>query len=282
MSQTTRRISYVFLCTLPFLDLVIMGTRPLRIPGLYQAIGAVLFIAIVLAAWTLGASVIGSGAAAPRKLALAGVLLITPWAIMSLLWVGIGAPFQAATEENYMRFLVLVANSIIVASAFVVLKEALYEAGESFYSTIGFAASISAGVAYFVSNSMSLARSLEAMRGEATPPPILLGDLFSVIEFFACVLTYVATAVFAISFGQGRLLGRGAVRGFVIASSVLLFFLIMRGLSYPEISGDTVPWYTRPGVIVGIPAFPWLLPCLLGVVLLRRAGESGDDLGTSQ
>ena len=282
MSQTTRRISYVFLCTLPFLDLVIMGTRPLRIPGLYQAIGAVLFIAIVLAAWTLGASVIGSGAAAPRKLALAGVLLITPWAIMSLLWVGIGAPFQAATEENYMRFLVLVANSIIVASAFVVLKEALYEAGESFYSTIGFAASISAGVAYFVSNSMSLARSLEAMRGHATPPPILLDDLFSVMEFFACMLTYVATAVFAISLGRGRLLGRGAVRGFVIASSVFLLFLIMRGLSFPEISGHTAPWYTRPGVIVGIPAVPWLLPCLLGAILLRRAGESGNDLGVSQ
>jgi hypothetical protein len=50
--------------------------------------------------------------------------------------------------------------------------------------------------------------------------------------------------------------------------------MVMRGLSVPEISGNTAPWYTRPGVIVGIPAIPWIMPCLLGVVLLRRAGDA--------
>ena len=63
MDRTARRISYVFLCTLPFLDLVFVGVRALRIPGVYQAIGGVLFAVIVIAAWILGARVIGSGAA---------------------------------------------------------------------------------------------------------------------------------------------------------------------------------------------------------------------------
>ena len=87
------------------------------------------------------------------------------------------------------------------------------------------------------------------------------------------MLTYVTTAAFATSLGRARWLGRGAAGAYVMASAVLLLFLVMRGLTYPEISGNTAPWYTRPGVIAGIPAIPWIMPCLLGVVLLRRAGD---------
>jgi hypothetical protein len=172
-----------------------------------------------------------------------------------------------------MRFLVLLANAIVVASAFVALKEELYDAGERFYSTVGFAASIPAGAAYLVCISMSVARSVVALRGEATSSLDPLGEFYSVLEFVACVLTYVTTAAFATSLGRARWLGRGAARAYVMASAVLLLFLVMRGLSYPEISGSTAPWYTRPGVIAGIPAIPWIMPCLLGVVLLRRAGD---------
>src|ERR1700688_3894055 len=106
MNRTARRMGYIFLCTLPFLDLVVVGVRALRIPGIYQAIGGVLFAVIVIAAWILGARVIGSRGAGGRRLALAGALQIVPFAIISLLWVGLGAPFQATTRDNYMRFLV--------------------------------------------------------------------------------------------------------------------------------------------------------------------------------
>jgi len=34
-----------------------------------------------------------------------------------------------------------------------------------------------------------------------------------------------------------------------------------------------MPWYASPGFIVGIPAVPFIIPFLFGVVLLRRAGE---------
>ena len=50
MNRIARRISYIFLCTLPFLDLVVVGVRALRIPGVYQGIGGVLFAVIVIAA----------------------------------------------------------------------------------------------------------------------------------------------------------------------------------------------------------------------------------------
>ena len=274
MNPTARRISYVFLCALPFLDIALLGARPLRVSGLYQSIGGVLFAAIAVAAWILGVSVIRSAAASARKSALAGALLILPWAIMSLLWIGIGAPFQATAEENSMRFLVLVANSIVVAGAFVALKEALHDADERLYSTVGFAASVSAGVAYLFCNSMMFAYANVAMRGDVSPTPAIFGDLYGMLEFVACVLTYTTTAAFAMSLAEARWLGRGAARAYVIASAVLVSLLVMRGVAYPEISTNTAPWYTRPGVIAGIPAIPWIMACLLGVVVLRRAGDA--------
>jgi hypothetical protein len=277
MNRTARRISYIFLCTLPFLAIGVVAPRALRIPGVYQALGGILFAAIVSAAWVLGARAIGSGNAEAQGLALSGTLLIVPWALISLLWVGIGAPFQATPAENYMRSLVLLASSIVVASAFVALKEQLHKAGEGFYSIVGFAASIPAGAAYIVCISMSVARSAVAMNGGQTSSLDRLGAIYSVLEFVACMLTYATTAAFAASLGRAGWLGRGATRAYVAASALLLLLLTLRGLSFPEISSNTAPWYTRPGVIAGIPAIPWFMPCLLGVLLLKRAGQSIRD-----
>lgn len=274
MDQGFVRISYIFLCAFPILALGAAAARPLRVAGVSHAIGGVLFTAVAIAAWSVGARVIGVKEAGSRKLALAGVLFILPWAIISLLWVGIGPPFQATLPVNHMRYLVLVSNSILVTSAFVVLKDALYEVGERFYSTVGFAANVSAGTAYLICLNMSLAHAAVAMGGDKTPPPAILGMLYSALEFFACLMTYVTTGVFAVALGQARLLGRGATRAYLIACGTLMLLLLLRGLQFPEISANTAPWYTRPGVIAGIPAIPWFMPCLLGAVLLRRAGDA--------
>jgi hypothetical protein len=273
VDRTVRRVSYIFLCTLPLLDLIIVSVRALRIPGVYTVIGGVLFAAIVIAAWILGTRLIVSEGAETRRMALVGSLLIAPWAIISLLWIGLGAPFQATTAENYMRFLVLLASSIVVASAFVTLKEELYNVGERFYSTIGFAASIPAGGAYFISVSFTVAQTMTRLGEDRSPTPTLFVNLYSVLEFLAVVLTYIATAAFAASLGKARWLGRGAARVYVIANLILLVLVTMRGLSYPELSSNTAPWYVQPGFIAGIPAVPWIMSGLLGAVLLRRAGE---------
>ena len=272
MNEKVRRISYVYLCALPFIGVLAASVRPLRIAGLSQVIGAVLFAGVVSAAAVVG-RLTCLRATGRGKLALAGWLLILPWAIILLLWVGIGAPFQATVSENYMRFVVLVWNSILVTIGFVVLKEALVEAGERLYSAVGFAAALCGGVAYLICLNLSLAQVAMALRGDKQPLPAVLGDFYSAIEFVACVMTYVSTAAFASGLGRAGLLSRGAARGYVIASASLVLPIVTRGVAYPEISGKTAPWYTRPGVIAGIPAIPWLMPCLLGVVSLRRAGD---------
>jgi hypothetical protein len=281
MNPRVRRFGYLFLCAFPILAFGAVAAHPLRVAGVHQVVGGVLFTAVVIAAWVTGADVIGIREAGQKMFALSGILLILPFAIIALLWVGIGAPFQATISENYMRFIVLVWDSILVTSAFIVLKEALYQAGERFYSTAAFATALLAGAAYLVCLNMSLAYAATILGGDKTPPPAVLGSLYSALEFVACLLTYVTTALFATALGRAGVLGRGAARAYMVASAIFVLLLVMRGLAFPEISGNTAPWYTRPGVIAGIPAIPWLMPGLLGAVLLRRAGEGRAPTGAA-
>ena len=48
--NTVRRVSYVFLCIVPFLCFVVVGVRGFRVPGVYQAVGVAYFAAIAVAA----------------------------------------------------------------------------------------------------------------------------------------------------------------------------------------------------------------------------------------
>ena len=62
-----------------------------------------------------------------------------------------------------MRYLVLSAMAIAIAGGFVMLKEALSEAGERTYSTLGFAATMLAGPLYLVWMTFAI-RSLRCAR----------------------------------------------------------------------------------------------------------------------
>jgi hypothetical protein len=73
---------------------------------------------------------------------------------------------------------------------------------------------------------------------------------------------------------RAQWLGRTASRVFVTASLLALLFLVLRGLQFPVRSVAMTSWSTIPGFVVGIPAIPWIMPVLFGVVLLRRVGDA--------
>ncbi len=270
--NTVRRVSYVFLCIVPFLSFVVVGVRAFRVPGVYQAVGVAYFAAIAIAAWTLGTRAIRADVQNGRLLGLAGTLLITPFALVALLWVGLGGPWQATAAENQMRYLVLIVMATAIAGGFVVLREALSEAGERFYATLGFAAIMLSGPLYLIWNTFAFGVFFAKEHAGEVPQALhSLGDIFDLLLFVAGFLTYLATAAFAASLGRVQWLGRSATSAFIIVSFVALLFLVIRGLKYPD--PRATPWYTSPGFIVGIPAVPFIMPFLLGVVLLRRAGE---------
>ena len=276
--STVRRVSYVFLCIVPFLSFVVVGVRAFRVPGIYQAAGLAYFAAIAIAAWTLSAGAIRADMQGRRLLGLAGTLLVTPFALVALLWVGLGGPWQATAAENQMRYLVLIVMATAIAAGFVVLREALSEAGERFYATLGFAAIMLSGPLYLIWNTFAFGVFFAKEHAGEIPQALRsLGDTFDLLLFVAGFLTYFATAAFAASLGRVQLLGRRAARAFMIVSGVALLFLVIRGLHYPDPKALSTPWYTSPGFIVGIPAVPFIMPFLFGVVLLRRAGEEQAD-----
>jgi hypothetical protein len=272
--NTIRRVSYVFLCIVPFLSFVVAAVRAFRVPGVYQAVGIAYFAAIVIAAWTLSAGAIRADVQGRRLLALAGTLLVTPFALVALLWVGLGPPYQANAAENQMRYLVLIVMTTAIAGGFVVLREALSEAGERFYATLGFAAIMLSGPLYLIFNTFTFGAVFGKEHAGEVPAAILsLGDTISLVLFIAGFLTYLATAAFAASLGRVQWLGRGATRAYTIVNGIALLFLLVRGLQFPDPRALSTPWYLNVGFVVGIPAVPFIMPFLLGVVLLRRAGD---------
>ena len=270
-----RRFCYWFLFAIFVVAIVVDAIRPLRVSPLYQGIGVIQFAAMVWAAWTLGARAITTSDHKPRLLALAGIFLITPFALLALLWVGLGPPWQATPAENQMRYLVLTAMAIAIVVGFVVLREALSEADEKFRSTVGFATILLAGPLYLLFDALAFGVSTARLHGGEVPAAFRdLNTVTEMILFLAGALTYIATAAFAVSLGQARLFGRGAARVFMIINLVALLLLVIRGLHFPDPKALSTPWYTNPGFIVGIPAVPFIIPFLFGVILLRRAGES--------
>ncbi|MFZ0061337.1 MAG: hypothetical protein WAL47_04810 [Pyrinomonadaceae bacterium] len=271
--QTKQRISYIFLCATPFVAFGAVLARPLRIPGVYHAIGAVLFVAISAAAWTLGARAIRSDVQNRRQLALAGTLLVAPFAMVALLWVGLGGPWAATAAENQMRYLVLILMAISAAGGFVMLREALNEAGERFYSTLGFAAAIMAGPLYVIWNAFTFGLYVSLERGGEIAPALLpLGPFQNLLLALAVGLTYFAAAAYAVSLARIDLLGRKASLAYLILNIIALSLVVILIVEHPAPSAESVPWYAMPGIILCIPALPLIMPTLLGVVLLRRAG----------
>ena len=270
-----KSFSYWFLFAIFIVAIVIGAIRPLRMSPMYQVIGVIQFGAMAFAAWTLGARAITSTSRGPRFLALSGILLITPFALLALLWVGLGPPWQATPAENQMRYLVLTAMAIAIVVGFVVLRGALGNADEQFRPSVGFGMIMLAGPLYLLFDALAFGVSTARLHGGEVPSAFRdLNTAIDMILFLAGALTYIATAAFAVALGQARWLGRGAARAFMIVSLVALSLLVIRGLHFPDPHALSTPWYTNPGFIVGIPAVPFIIPFLFGVVLLRRAGES--------
>jgi hypothetical protein len=94
-----------------------------------------------------------------------------------------------------------------------------------------------------------------------------------ILLFTGGLLTYLSTAAFAASLRRVLWLGRSAALAMIVLSLVAALLLALRGLSFPDPRVALISWYTTAGWVVGIPAIPWMIPCVMGIVLLWRAGS---------
>ncbi len=276
-SSLFRRLSCVFLCAAPFLVIVLVGIRALRMPVVHEMMGGVFFVILAIAAWMLAGRGLKTQLPEVHLFAMAGMFLLLPFALIGLLWVGLGPPWLASPAENQMRYVVLIASAVAVVGGCAVLKEALSLSGERFYSTLGFAGMILAGPIYIAGEALLLAL-YSALRHTGEVPEVFksLSEFQDILLFFGGALTYAATTAFAISLGRAGWLGRAASRSFAVLSLFALLCLVTRGLQFPDLEAPSMPWYTVPGFVAGIPAVPFVIPYFLGVVALRRTNQVPD------
>ncbi len=272
-----RRLAHGFFVALPFLAVALAAPRPLRAPGVHAAIGCVAFAATLLAAWSASVAALRSDSQPRVQLALGGLLLLAPFALISLLWVGLGTPWDATPAENQMRYLVLLAMAVCVMLGFIMLRAALVEAGERVYSTLLLGAIALAGPVYVAWNACMFGMHVQVERTGAVPATFTaLNEGLDLMLFAAGALTYVATAALAQALAKAQWLGRRCALVFVLLNLVALGLLLARGVHFLTPSELSTPWYSTPGFVAGVPAVPYVMPALLGALLLRRASNAPD------
>ena len=273
------RPSYLILCAGLVLACVLFGVRVEYTVATRCALAAVQLIVVSIAAWRVGLHAIAAQADARRMLAAAAGLLIAPFALFALL-AGIGPPGVQTDAENELRYLVLLIGAMATAGGFVILRELLGDAGERFYSALAFCAILFAGPMYvmFLCTQILVYHTMGGLTNGHLPAGFApVEQLSGVFLFFGSLLTYVATAVLGASLARARWLGRRAAAFFVVLSLVALACLVARGPEFPDRAAALTRWYTTVGFVVGIPAVPWMIPAVFGVMLLRRVGSEGEQ-----
>ncbi len=239
------------------------------------ALAAVLMGVILVAAWKAGLVLIRTRFDADGKALAAAALLIAPVALFSLM-PGFGPPEFSDHAHNVFRYVVLLVDAVAIFSGAMILQEVLQASGEALYGRLGFSLVAAATPLYLVWAAMLLEAHHAALAGSpwaSGPWTTWLMSFSDVLLFFGGLLTYAATALFALSLRRVRLIGAGASVGFVVVSLVLALCLIVRGLDFPDPAVVFAQGYTIPGWIAGIPAVPWFMPCILGLILLRGIGR---------
>jgi hypothetical protein len=236
-------------------------------------LSAVQLVVIIVAAGSLILAAWRSGDEHRRQIALVGTLLILPWALLTLM-PGYGPPFASDLTMNHLRFVILFVSSAVLGTALILLKEPLaHKEGDRLLAPLGQATGLLATLIQLVWAAILIGWTMSEAHKPAAYLPMYgtpLGNASDVLLFFAGMMTYLSTAFYALSFARRGWLGRTGATIITLVAALATIALMVRGLQYPDLSDD---WFTMPGMIVGIPAIPWLMPYLLGVCALMRAAD---------
>lgn len=270
-----RRPPFFALCVGLVLATALFGAPLGFSPPARWALAAGLMGVILGAAWKAGLVLIRTSSDTNGKALAAAALLISPVALFSLM-PGFGPPEFADHAHNVFRYVVLLVDVVAIFSGTMILQEVLQGSGDSLYGQLGFSFIAAATPLYLVWAALLLESHRGAVAGStwaSGPWNTWLMSFSDVLLFFGGMLTYVATALFALSLRRARMIGAGASLAFIVISLISALCLIIRGIDFPDPAVVFAQGYTVPGWIAGIPAVPWFAPCIFGLILLRRIGR---------
>jgi hypothetical protein len=230
-----------------------------------------------VAVWILAADSIKNSTADRRGLLVPGVFLIACWASTTLA-ANMGPPPRAAAwvttrTDQHVRYVALLVAGLLAWAGFGLLTARLREVGERVFSILGLSvATISSALfTLFTLAALTVAdlRATEVANSGNSPqwwPPF--NALWESWLVLYAVLTYVATSLYAVAFRNVGLLGKFGSILFVVLGTVAA------GLALIAVT-ELAPGATLVHglFVLIIPAVPFILPYLIGVNLVRRAGD---------
>jgi hypothetical protein len=272
-----RNISHIYLTLVPFLTAILafgIGHISYKI---YLPIWIIHACLMVIAAWVLGAHFIRSHDVEKKHLVVIASFLIVPWIFFSIFF-GMGPPpskpaeWVATAAEQQVRYSFLLIGGVLITFGFAILREKLKKAGENFYSLLGLIA-IMIAIPLFIINMtfwgsflVESFRIFVASASEKMPEWYLpIRNQFGFISVVEVALTYLATAAFAASLKTAGWFRKTACRIYIIISLLGFLFIVLSPFSPEPIA--------TAGFAVSIPAVPFIMPYLIGINLLRRAGN---------
>ena len=233
-------------------------------------------VLMLIAAWVLGGRAVSKANQEQRSLAVAGFLLIASLMTV-LLFAGLGPPPESAQQwletavDQEIRYTLLVLDGLLVAAGLAVLRESLRQAGEHLYSALGFAGIIIATAFYVLDMAHFRAAEFVAREqvasGSRPDWAVMLGQYFTFIGLVEVALIYLAVAAFAAALGKVAWMGRNASRA-LVAFNLFAASLIVVSPMFPSTAKLGLPVF-----VLAVPAVPFFMPYLIGVNLLRRAGD---------
>jgi hypothetical protein len=287
MQNLIRRISFVYLSLVPFLAAIpafAIGHISYKI---YLPIWILSSLLMLIAAWILGVHVFRNSDVERKHLAVIGMLLILPWLFISIFF-GMGPPPDVASTwlerstEQQTRYTFLIMSGILIAMGFAGLRVKLKNNGEDFYSMFGFMAIIVAIPLYLMYITLLHSFDFESFKISVASATGKMPDWYSPINQHYVMLTiidaaliYLATALFAASLKAIGWFKKGSSYVYILISLVACILVVLYKLYAKALASiDIFPLL--------IPAIPFIMPYLMGVNLLKRAGDKQSIADTSQ
>ncbi len=276
-SRVAKLTSYIYLLLVPFIVTGLgfgVGHVSYKI---YLPIWLLNIALMTLASWTLGLHIVQVKNEEENKLAKIAFFLIIPGILISM-FAGLGPPPETAAEwtasasEQQVRYFMLVISGVFIAFGFVGLSDRLKTKGENFYSLLSLTAMLIA-VPLFIINILYWGFYLtELFKFQTTADSTNFPDwfapikqLFGLISVVEVALTYFATFCIVIAMRKVGWLNKTS-SFFYTLFSLLAFTIIILSAFFRET-------LKIPGFAVSIPAFPFLMPYIIGINLLRRVGN---------
>jgi len=275
-SRASKSISYIYLLLVPIVTFVLAFAIGHVSYKFYLPIWLLNVSLMIMACWSLGLHVIRLKNEEESKLARTAFFLVVPWILISM-FAGIGPPphtsaeWTATAKEQQVRYFMLVICGVFAAFGFVGLRDMLKRKGENFYSLLSLAA-IQIVLPLFIINMLfwgfyiTELFKIHTIVNKTDFPEWFLPtyQLFVLIAITEAALTYFATFLIVLALRKLNWLSKTS-SSFYILFSLLAFVLIILAAFFPAIF--------QVGAALAVPAFPLVMPYLIGVNLLRQVGN---------